>query len=96
MVLIGLFPNLRPLYETVADGAATTGRVEMGPAIMIVMLAAAGLITLLFKAKPADAVKGGLMRGGLVAIISILGVSWMGSSFFEANQTAIVGSISAR
>jgi anaerobic C4-dicarboxylate transporter DcuA len=62
---------------------------------MIVMLAAAGLITLFFKAKPADAVKGGLMRGGLVAIISILGVSWMGSSFFEANQTAIVGSISA-
>jgi len=88
-------PNLRPLYETIVDGAAETGRVEMGPAIMIIMLAAAGLITLLFKAKPADAVKGGLMRGGLVAIISILGVSWMGSSFFEANQTTIVGSISS-
>ena len=95
VVLIGLFPNFRPLYETAVDGVTETGRVEMGPAIMIVMLAAAGLITLLFKAKPADAVKGGLMRGGLVAIISILGVSWMGSSFFEANQTAIVGSISA-
>lgn len=95
VVLIGLFPNLRPLYEVVTEGIATTGRVEMGPAIMIVMLAAAGLITLIFKAKPADAVKGGLMRGGLVAIISILGVSWMGSSFFEANQTAIVGSISS-
>lgn len=95
VVLIGLFPNLRPLYETAVNGVTETGRVEMGPAIMIVMLAAAGLITLLFKAKPADAVKGGLMRGGLVAIISILGVSWMGSSFFEANQTAIVGSISA-
>ena len=95
VVLIGLLPNLRPLYETIVDGAAETGRVEMGPAIMIIMLAAAGLITLLFKAKPADAVKGGLMRGGLVAIISILGVSWMGSSFFEANQTTIVGSISS-
>jgi len=95
VVLIGLFPNLRPLYETLVNGASATGRVEMGAAIMIVMLAAAGLITILFKANPADAVKGGLMRGGLVAIISILGVSWLGSSFFEANQDSIVGGISS-
>ena len=95
VVLIGLVPNLRPLYEIVVDGATTTGRVEMGPAIMIIMLAAAGIITLAFKASPADAVKGSLMRGGLVAIISILGVSWMGSSFFESNQDTIVGTISA-
>jgi anaerobic C4-dicarboxylate transporter-like protein len=95
VVLIGLFPNLRPLYETVVDGTARTGRVEMGAAIMIVMLAAAGLITLLFKASPAQAVKGSLMRGGLTAIISILGVSWMGSSFFTANQETIVTAISS-
>jgi len=94
VVAVGLFPKLRPLFETVKDGAAVTGRVEMGPAIMIIMLAAAGLITILFRAKPADAIKGGLMRGGLVAIISILGVSWMGSSFFEANRQVIVGTIS--
>ncbi len=94
VVAVGLFPALRPLHETVKDGANVTGRVEMGPAIMIIMLAAAGLITILFRAKPADAIKGGLMRGGLVAIISILGVSWMGSSFFTANRQVIVGTIS--
>ncbi len=95
VVAVGLFPGLRPLFETAKDGVAVTGRVEMGPAIMIIMLAAAGLITILFGAKPADAIKGGLMRGGLVAIISILGVSWMGSSFFEANREVIVGTISS-
>ena len=95
VVAVGLFPNLRPLYETVTDGVATTGRVDMGAAIMIIMLAAAGLITLLFKAKPAAAVTGNLMRGGLVAIISILGVSWMGSSFFAANEATIVGTVSS-
>jgi anaerobic C4-dicarboxylate transporter-like protein len=95
VVLVGLFPNLRPLYERIVGGVSETSRVEMGAAIMIIMLAAGGLITLLFKAKPADAVKGSLMRGGLVAIISILGVSWMGSSFFEANQDTIVGTISS-
>jgi anaerobic C4-dicarboxylate transporter DcuA len=95
VVLLGLFPNLRPLYETLADGAVATGRVEMGAAIMIVMLAAAGFITLAFKASPGAAVKGSLMGGGLTAIISILGVSWMGSSFFTANEAVIVSSISS-
>jgi anaerobic C4-dicarboxylate transporter DcuA len=66
----------------------------MGRLIMIVMLAAAGVITIAFKASPDAAVKGSIMRGGLVALISILGVSWLGSSFIEANQAAIVAGIS--
>ena len=58
------------------------------------MLAAAGLLAILFRASPEKAIKGGVMKGGLTAIICILGVSWMGSSFFEANQATIVGGIS--
>ena len=50
------------------------------------MLAASGLMMLLFKAKPAEAVKGSIMRGGIVAVISIPGISWLGSSFFEGNR----------
>jgi anaerobic C4-dicarboxylate transporter-like protein len=81
VVLLGLVPALRP-------------NIEMGPAIMIVMLACAGATLLLFGASPEAAVKGGVMKGGLVAFISILGVSWMGSSFFHANETGIVGAMS--
>ena len=62
---------------------------------MIVMLAAAGAILLAFGASPEAAVKGGVMKGGLVAFISILGVSWLGSSFFVGNESAIVGAMSA-
>lgn len=94
VVLLGLFPALRPVYETVREGATETGQVDMGRAIMIVMLAAAGLLAILFRASPEKAIKGGVMKGGLTAIICILGVSWMGSSFFEANQAAVVGGIS--
>ena len=95
VVLFGLFPALRPSYTALVDGVPVSTSVDMGRVIMIVMLAAAGLITLLFKASPAAAVQGKLMRGGLVAIISILGVSWLGSSFFNANEETIVGTISA-
>jgi len=94
VVAVGLFPQLRPVHQFVNEAGETVqGSVGMAPAIMIIMLAAAGLITLLFHAKPAEAIKGGLMRGGLTAIISILGVSWMGSSFFAANRSVIVTSL---
>ena len=81
VVLLGLVPALRP-------------HIAMGPAIMIVMLACAGATFLLFGPSAEAAVKGGVMKGGLVAFVSILGVSWMGSSFFHANETQIVGGMS--
>ncbi len=95
VVAIGVFPDARPEYQTIVEGITETGQVEMGRAIMIIMLAAAGAIMIFFKANPEAAVKGSIMKGGLVALISILGVSWLGSSFFEANQGAIVGGISS-
>jgi anaerobic C4-dicarboxylate transporter DcuA len=95
VVAIGIFPDLRPIYEQTTEGITETGQVEMGRATMIVMLAAAGLLLLLAGSDPEKAIKGSVMKGGLTAVISILGVSWMGSSFFEGNRTAIVSAISA-
>jgi anaerobic C4-dicarboxylate transporter DcuA len=94
VVVLGIFPQLRPQYQVFAEGQTEMGQVGTGQAIMIVMLAAAGLIMVLFKAKPDETVKNNIMRGGIVAVISILGVSWMGSSFFEGNRPEIVTGIS--
>jgi anaerobic C4-dicarboxylate transporter-like protein len=95
VVLIGIFPELRPLYEVVENGEVDTDQVGMGMAIMIVMIAVAGLTMLLFKASPEATLKGSIMRSGITAIISILGISWLGSSFFEGNKSHIVTGISA-
>ena len=95
VVLIGIFPNLRPAYEVNAGGLTDTDQVSMGMAIMIVMIAVAGLIMILFKASPEETLKGTIMRSGLTAIVCILGVSWLGSSFFEGNRNFIVGQVSA-
>jgi anaerobic C4-dicarboxylate transporter-like protein len=94
IVLIGMFPRLRPVYETVEAGVIETDQVSMGMAIMIVMIAIAGLTMMAFKASPEATLKGTMMRSGVVAIISIIGVSWLGSSFFEGNRTFIVSGIS--
>ena len=95
VVLIGIFPNLRPAYEVAGPGVTETDQVSMGMAIMIVMIAIAGLIMVIFKASPEAALKGTIMRSGITAIICILGISWLGSSFFEGNRSFIVGGISS-
>ena len=59
-----------------------------------VMLAIAGLTMIVFKASPETALKGTIMRSGVAAVISIVGVSWLGSSFFEGNRSLIVSGIS--
>jgi anaerobic C4-dicarboxylate transporter-like protein len=94
VVLIGMFPKLRPIYQTVQDGAVDTDQVSMAMAIMIVMLAIAGLTMIFLKASPEVTLKGTIMRSGIAAIISIIGVSWLGSSFFEGNRATIVSAIS--
>jgi anaerobic C4-dicarboxylate transporter DcuA len=94
VVLIGIFPRLRPAYETLEGGATQTDQVSMGMAIMIVMIAIAGLTMIVFKASPEATVKGTIMHSGVVAIVSIIGVSWLGSSFFEGNRAFIINNIS--
>ena len=94
VVLIGLFPELRPEYQVVGSAAVETEQVRMDMAIMIVMIAVSGLAMILFQASPEAALKGNIIRSAITAIISILGVSWLGSSFFEGNRAFIVGGIS--
>ena len=42
VVALGLFPGLRPSYTASVAGQESIEHIEMAPAIMIVMLAAAG------------------------------------------------------
>jgi len=93
VVLMGVFPDLRPIHAVNPEDPADTEQIGTAPAIMIVMMAVAGLTLLLLKASPEAAVKGNMMRSGITAIISIVGVSWLGSSFFEGNRDTIVAGI---
>ena len=95
VVGLGLFPSMRPTYSASPGAQESIEQLEMAPAIMIVMLAAAGINMLLFRASPIKSVKGSIMNAGMVALISIAGLGWLGSAFFEGNRPVIVHSISA-
>ena len=94
VVVLGLFPSMRPRYSVSSSGQENVEQVEMAPAIMILMLAAAGINMLLFRASPVTTIKGSIMNAGMVALISIAGLAWLGSSFFEGNRQLIISSIS--
>jgi anaerobic C4-dicarboxylate transporter DcuA len=94
VVVLGLFPSLRPSHSVVSADGEHVEQVELAPAIMIVMLAAAGINMFIFRAAPTATVKGTIMNAGVVALISIAGLGWLGSAFFEGNRRFIIDSIS--
>lgn len=94
VVVLGLFPSTRPTYTAVSGGQESIEQLDMAPAIMIMMFAAAGVNMLLFRASAAETIKTSIMSAGMVALISIAGLGWLGSCFFEGNKQLIVGSIS--
>jgi anaerobic C4-dicarboxylate transporter DcuA len=71
-----------------------TVRVEMATVIEIVMLTAAGIMMLFFGARPGEAVKSQVAIAGVIAVVSILGLGWMGNCFFDGNKAEIVGALS--
>ena len=94
VVVLGLIPSLRPTYTGLSAGQQSIEQLDMAPAIMILMFAAAGADMLLFRASAAETITTSIMSAGMVALISIAGLGWLGSSFFEGNRPLIVASIS--
>jgi anaerobic C4-dicarboxylate transporter DcuA len=91
-----MFPQLRPAFPAGVDPDSLqelSTPLSMAQIIQIVMYAAAGVMMLAFGAKPSDAVKSGVGTAGVVAVISIVGLGWMGSCFFEGNREFVLGGL---
>jgi anaerobic C4-dicarboxylate transporter DcuA len=68
--------------------------VPMATLIQMVMYCAAGLMMLFCGANPAKAVVTPVATAGVVAVVSIVGLGWLGNCFFDGNKEEIVGSLS--
>jgi anaerobic C4-dicarboxylate transporter DcuA len=86
VVLFGFFPGLRTL-----PGAKSA--LAMPIVIEIVMMAVAAVMLLVTKIKVDDVPKTPTLRAGVVAVIGIFGLAWLGDSFIAANKDVIVPAI---
>lgn len=89
VVLAGLFPTLR----RVADENGKPLTVSMPITIAIVMLTGAALICLFATASALAIVKSKTCNAGITAVIGILGLAWLGVTFFDDNNKVITASL---
>jgi len=91
ITMLGLIPGLRP--DFMVDGKPE--KLSMVSSISLVTLGATALMLVVSKVKPDAVVTGSVMKAGIVAVISILGIAWLGSTFFESHRPEILDAISA-
>jgi len=94
VVVLGSFPSLLPTFEGVEDFKPTfavnaAGQVQMPSMIMIIMLAAAGLIILFANTKASAVTKASLFASAGQATIAVFGVVWMSGTFMNHNYALI-------
>ena len=94
VVLVGSFPALLPEFsekENFAPGFAVNaaGQLQVPSMIMMIMLAAAGLIILFANTKAAQVTKASLFSSAGSAAIAVFGVVWMSSTFMNNNAEVI-------
>lgn len=94
VILIGSFPTLLPNFldrEGFAPNFAVNakGQVQVASMIMMIMLAATGLIILFANTTAAAVTKASLFSSAGSATIAIFGVVWMSSTFMDNNSVVI-------
>lgn len=94
VVLIGSFPSLLPVFsdrEGFMPNFAVnkSGQVQIPSMIMMIMLAAAGLIILFCKTTASQVTKASLFGSAGQATIAVFGVVWMSSTFMDHNAEVI-------
>ena len=86
VVLFGFFPSLRTLPEA-------KGPLGMPIVIEVIMMSIAAVMLLVTKVNVDDVPKTPTLRAGLVAVIGIFGLAWLGDSFIAAHKDVIVPAI---
>lgn len=94
VVLVGLFPDLLPQFSEKKDfipgfTVNQSGRVQIPSMIMMIMLAATGLIILFANTTAAKVTKASLFASAGQATIAIFGVVWMSATFMNNNFEVI-------
>jgi anaerobic C4-dicarboxylate transporter len=86
VVVFGFFPGLRRL-------PGTEDPLPMPVVIEIVMLAVAAVMLLVTRVPVDEVPKTSTLRSGVVAVIGIFGLAWLGDSFIAGNKDVIVPAI---
>lgn len=86
IIFFSLWKKYIPTWEV--NGVNTP--LETPVITAMAMLSVAAMITLIAKVKATNIVKADVFTSGMQAMISILGIGWLGDTFITANKAAII------
>ncbi len=81
IVIMGTIPDLRP--DFMVDGKSV--KLAMTHTIEIIMLVVAGIIVLTCKVEPNKIILGTVFRTGMMGLVCIFGLAWLGDTFVQNN-----------
>lgn len=89
VMFLGAAPTIRPSWR-VQD---TIQIMDMPSVIEIAMLATAALIVCVCRVDPRSIAQSRVFVSGMQAVISIMGIAWLGDTFISAHQTTILEAV---
>ncbi|MGZ5404783.1 MAG: anaerobic C4-dicarboxylate transporter family protein, partial [Nocardioides sp.] len=91
IIVLGAFDELRPAFT---DEEGVVAPLSMALTIQITMLSIAAIIVLVCRVNVEAVPRSAVARSGLVALVGIFGLAWLGQTLIDANIETVVGGLS--
>jgi anaerobic C4-dicarboxylate transporter DcuA len=86
VIVFGTFKSLLPSWEV--DGATVT--LSIPHVIEMMMLGFAGIIVISCKVRTGEIIKSSIFQAGMMGVVAVFGVAWMGDTFFTAHRELFI------
>jgi anaerobic C4-dicarboxylate transporter DcuB len=90
IVVLGLFPDLRPALEVEGEGAVP---IDMTTTIVLVMFTAAVAILFLGRPDVSTVPEQSVFKAGMVSAIALFGIAWLTATFITAHEEFLIDTI---
>lgn len=92
IVLLGLFPDLRPSYP---DGEGGSTSLDMTNTIVLVMFVVGVLILLVGRPDVKTVPDQSVFKAGMISAIALFGIAWLTATFIAAHEAYIIDTVGA-
>jgi anaerobic C4-dicarboxylate transporter len=92
IVILGLFPNLRPAFEVEGEGAVP---IDMTTTIVLVMFVVGTIILFVGRPDVKSVPDQSVFKAGMISAIALFGIAWLTATFIAAHEDFIIDTVGA-
>ena len=92
IVVLGLFPDLRPSFAVEGEGAVP---IDMTTTIVLVMFVVGAIILFVGRPNVSAVPEQSVFKAGMISAIALFGIAWLTATFISAHETYIVETVGA-